>query len=584
LPVYVVAALVVGGGLSYVARPYLRSAPVVLSVTPPRSEPGQTVSLSGTGFDATLANNTVQFGDRTATTTSATPEQLAVTIPHDLAIPPGGDVQIVVARGGKKSKPFAFKVYRAPRVVGLEPDVAMPGQEILIQGQNLDGNPLTVNVGGMPAEIKEAVPASVRVVVPQLPTAQGKVVPVNVQIGPDSAKPAELTLGYLPLVMSVSPDKGEAGEKVVIKGRGFDADAEDNEVYFANQPALILAASEIELTVVAPSAVSADFQVTTQVHVKANGAISSSPVMFTLLRQSASTFPLRFYAASVLAHPQFAFVATDLGPVLVLGGGETDVEATAARAASVAAILNKLSAEASSTHLVFEVRQQPETAVAVQGREATIVNATAEDALAYELPFEPGVKARRPSVRGLAAYWAALLQDYFSVFVEKQRPVAVLALSPRGRVLSEIYSASQRVPGATGVPLSVVRPLGPSMAKALRDLALVLPADKESRVTVAVEGLWKGSMEETAGPRGIEVFFEQKGGRLTGTLTTSAGKVALKTPMREVSFQKNEVRFTVDISGAARVFTGTVQGGTLAGTIARGSVKAAGRFSLRYVE
>ncbi len=584
LPIYVATALVVGGGLFYVARPYLRSAPAVLSASPARSEPGQTITLSGTGFDATAANNTVQFGDRTAAIASAASDRLAVTIPQDLAIPPGGDVQIVVTTGGKKGKPFAFKVYRAPRVTGLDPDVAMPGQEILIQGQNLDGKPLTVNVGGMAAEIKEAVPASVRVLVPQLPTAQGKAVTVTVQIGPDSAKPAELTVGYLPLVVSVSPDKGEAGEKVVLKGRGFDADAEDNEVYFANQPALILAASETELTVVAPAAVSNDFQVSAQVHVKANGAISSSPVMFTHLRQSASTFPLRFYAAAVLAHPRFAFVSTDLGPAIVLGGGETDVETTAARAVEVAATLNKLAGEAKATHLVFEVRQQPETAVAVQGREPPILQATSEDALAYELPFEPGVKAKRPSVRGLAAYWAALLQDYFSVFVEKQRPVAVLALSPRGRVLSEIYSAAQRVPGAVGVPLSVVRPLTSSMAKALRDLALVLPADKESRLTVAVEGLWRGTMEETAGARTIEILFEQKGGRLGGTLTTSAGKVALKTPMRDVSFQKNEVRFTVDISGSARVFTGNVQGGTLAGTIARGSDKAAGRFSLKYVE
>ena len=39
--------------------------------------------------------------------------------------------------------------------------------------------------------------------------------------------------------------------------------------------------------------------------------------------------------------------------------------ATAARAAQVAATLNKLAAEAASTHLVFEVRQQPETAKGV---------------------------------------------------------------------------------------------------------------------------------------------------------------------------------------------------------------------------
>ena len=467
----------------------------------------------------------------------------------------------------------------------LEPDVAMPGEEILVKGQNLDGKPLTVNVAGMPADVKEAVPASVRVVVPQLPVAQGKVVPVNVQIGPDYAKPANLTIGYLPLVTEAKPDKGQAGEKVVIKGRGFDADAEDNEVYFGTQPALILAASETELTVVAPAAPGTETAVTAPIHVKANGAISSSPVNYVHQRPSATVFAPRFFAAAVLAHPELAFVSTDLGPVLVLGGPENDVKATAARAFEKAATLNALVDEAANKPPVFEVRNQPETSVGVQGKDAPIVTVRAEDAAAYELPFEPGVRAKRPSVRGLAAYWAALLQDYFALFVQRQRPLAVLALSPRGRVLMDIYSAALRVPGATGVPLSVLRPLTPTMAKALHDLALVLPAEKESRVTVAVEGLWTGTMEETTGgPKTVQVRFEQAGGKLGGSLSTSAGKIGMKTPLRDVSFDKNEVRFTVDLSGSARIFTGTVQGGNLLGTITRGSDKAAGRFTLKYVE
>ena len=167
----------------------------------------------------------------------------------------------------------------------------------------------------------------------------------------------------------------------------------------------------------------------------------------------------------------------------------------------------------------------------VQGKDAPILTVRAEDAAAYELPFEPGVRAKRPSVRGLAAYWAALLQDYFTLFVQKQRPLAVLALSPRGRVLMDIYSAALRVPGATGVPISALRPITPTMAKGLRDLALVLPAEKESRVTVAVEGLWTGTMEETTGgPKPIQVRFEQAGGKLGGSLSTSAGKIGMNTP------------------------------------------------------
>jgi hypothetical protein len=319
--------------------------------------------------------------------------------------------------------------------------------------------------------------------------------------------------------------------------------------------------------------------------VKANGAISSSRVGFTHLRPSATVFNLRFYAAAVLAHPRFAFVSTDLAPVIVLGGPETEVEATAARAVAVASALNELAEAAAGKAPVFEVRDQPETSVGVPGREGPVVTVTAEDAAAYELSFEPGLKGKRPSVRGLAAYWAALFQDYFTVFVQKQRPVAVLALSPRGRVLSEIYSAAQRTPGAAGVPNSVVRPLSSSMARALREMALLLPAEKESRLTVAIEGLWTGTMEEgSSGAKGIKARFTQKDGRLGGTVTTQSGKVTLDTPIRDVTFRKNEVRFTVDILGSARVFTGTVQGGTLSGTIAKGADKAAGRFTLTYVE
>ena len=582
---YAVAALLLAAGSYFAFRVFFRSPPVVESAAPARSEPGQTITLAGKGFDPNAAANRVRFGDRDGQVSTAADNQLVVTIPPDLSIPPGGDIKIVVESRGKPSKPFPFKVYRAPRVTELEPDVAMPGEEILVKGQNLDGKPLTVNVGGMPADVKEAVPESVRVVVPPLPVTQGKVVPVNLQIGSDSAKPADLTVGYLPLVTEAKPNKGEAGEKVVIKGRGFDRDVEDNEVYFGTQPALILAASETELTVVAPAALGTEGAVTAQIHVKANGAISSSPVTYTHQRPSATIFAPRFFAAAVLAHPELAFVSTDLGPVLVLGGPENDVKATAVRAFEKAATLNALVDEAASKPPVFEVRNQPETSVGVQGKDAPILTVGAEDAAAYELPFEPAPRPKRPSVRGLAAYWAALLQDYFALFVQKQRPLAVLALSPRGRVLMDIYSAALRVPGATGVPLSVLRPLTPTMGKALRDLALVLPAEKESRVTVAVEGLWTGTMEEaTGGPKTVQVRFEQGGGKLGGSLSTNAGKIGMKTPLRDVSFLKNEVRFTVDLSGSARIFTGTVQGGNLTGTITRGSEKSAGRFALKYVE
>ena len=60
---------------------------------------------------------------------------------------------MVETRGGK-SKPLSLRVYRAPQVSGVQPDVAMPGDEVTITGLNLDGKPLTVSISGMLAEVK----------------------------------------------------------------------------------------------------------------------------------------------------------------------------------------------------------------------------------------------------------------------------------------------------------------------------------------------------------------------------------------------------------------------------------------------
>jgi hypothetical protein len=387
------------------------------------------------------------------------------------------------------------------------------------------------------------------------------------------------------LLADLRPDRGRAGEKVVIKGRGFDPEATDNEVYFDKQPALILAATETELTVIAPPAVAPGAQVTSQVRVKANGAVSSSPAPFLHQRPSASTFVPHFFAAAVLGYPYLAFVSTDLGPVLLLGGYEGEVTATAARALHVAAALNALVDEAPSKAPTFEVQDKPETAITVAGGPGSIVSVTAEDAAAYELPLEPGVKNRRPSVRGLAAYWAALLQDYFNVFLLKQRPVNVLALSPRGHVLADIHANAQRTPGAVGVPSAHVVPTSPALAKALREVALLVPAEKEAQVNVAVEGRWEGSVEETGvGQKAIQVRLQSAAGKLQGTLSARSGKIEANAPLRDVTYQRGQLRFTVDFQGGATTFLGTVQGGSITGTIQRTTDKASGRFSLRYVE
>lgn len=584
-----VAALVAGGGY-FAARRLLRKPPALLSVAPARTEPGQTVTLSGRDFDSEPGGNVVRFGEQAGEVIAASPTQLAVKVPASAGAGGPGDLRILVETSAGKSGTLALKVYRAPRVSGLEPEVAMPGNEVVLKGQNLDGKPLTVVMGGLPAEVKEAALESLRVVVPaDLPVTEGRAVPVSVQVGGDSAKPAQLILGRLPLLTEISPRQGAAGDRVVIKGRGFDPDPTADVVTFGGQPALVLTASPDGITVAAPAAVNPDVQSEAEVRVKVKGALSTSSLMFVLTRVSSAMFIPRFYAAAVTEYPgqDMAFVSTELGPLLLLAG-KSEAPSTAERAVRVASALNSVVEVAARTPPHFEFRDKPAPSVAVVGSPAPLLTATPEDAAAYDKPWDPAAKgARRTGPRSVATYWAALLQDYFSLFVLRERPLRVLELSPRGKTLADVYSEALRQAGAgTGVPSRVVLPVTPTLARSLRDMALILPAEGQGRAAAAVEGRWVGTMEEGGVRRQIQVRLKFEGSKLTGTLAARAGAVEMNTPLRDLVYDKGSLRFVVDLSGSPRVFAGGLERETITGDIQRpsGDKTPIGHFSLKYVE
>ena len=578
---------VVALGGAFVAMKYLwKKPPVLTAVLPGKTEPGQTVSLSGKQFASDTAANVVRFGDYTGQVTSASDTQLTVAVPAVLAAAGPVEVPVTIETSGGRSQAVTLKVYRAPKVTSVTPDVVMPGQEIVVSGENLSGTPLSVAVGGMIAEVKEAQADRLRVLVPKVPVVEGHKAVVSIQVGPDAAKPGEVILGRLPLVLGASPDRGYAGDRVVIRGRGFDAKPSGNLVTFSGLPALVLAATATELTVAAPAAESSS---ETEVTVKANGASSTSSARFVPLRISTGVFTPRFFAAPVTEYPaeNLAFVSTELGPVLLLGG-PGDAPSTAERAARTAATLNELVDGAGSQAPAFEIRERPEPGVGVVGKPAPLLTATAADAAAYSRAWEsPGKGGRRAAARGVATQWAALLQDYFSLFVLKQRPLKVLELTPRGKVLSDIYADGlrQAEPGG-GVPIRVVRPLSTTMAKAIREMALVIP-DQPARASVAVEGRWTGTLEEGGpGGRTFEVRLRSEGTKLAGTLTTKAGSLEMRAPLRDVVYDKGTLRFVVDLAGSPRQFSGAMKADTIEGSISKttGDKAAVGTFTLKYAE
>jgi hypothetical protein len=556
--------------------------PEVASITPESVEAGQTVAVAGKHFAAEASGNTVLFGTAKAQVTKASDTLLEVVVPAGAK----AKVPVLVQTKGGRSNAVPVTVLGKALATALEPDVAMPGQVVLVKGAGFQDQKITAQVGGVAATAVEATPEGARVTIPAVPVAEGSKTSLTLRAGAAAPKSFDLYIGRLPLVTDVSPRRGAVGDRVVLKGRGFQPDPLANTVTFATEPALVISATATELVVVAPPPPVGDIAPELPVVVTVAGRASTSQASFALLRGATSGFVPRFFAAPVTEFPGtgLVFISTELGPVLLLGG-PAEAPSTTERAVKVAATLNALVSGAASRPPAFELRERPRPSVAVVGQVSPFLAPTAEDAAAYSRDWEKGrISGRRVGPPAVARHWAALLQDYFGLFLYRQRPLRMVAVSPRGKVLTEIYGeANRRSPGGTSVPTSLVLPPSASMAESLRLMALVVSSEP-GRAAVAVEGRWDGTVEDPdLGTRRFDLSLRTEGGRLAGTLTTWRGKVALKAPVRDIGFDRGSVRFTVDQQGTAYHFKGTLENNTVTGTIERAG-KAPANFTLRFVE
>jgi len=572
--------------VAFYAWSHLHQPPPVLSgITPPKVEVGSTVTIAGAGFAGSADGNHVQFGDVDATVTNASPTSLAVTVP---AIPGANvkEVAVTVRAGGGRSNALFVKIARLPRITKLEPDVAVPGAEVTLHGQNLDGAPVSVRIGGEKVQPIDARADSLRVKVPDIPWTDGQTVSVAIDVGPDAARPIPLILGRLPLVLDMAPEDGPVGQRVTIKGRGFDPSPAANKVTFGGVPALVLAASATELRAAVPAVATVEAQTPLPVVVEARGATSAGRTSFTLSRALSGMVRLRFFPAPPPAGgtDRHALVSTQVAPVLLLTG-PADAPSTAERADRVATALSTAMEAAITRPVSFEVREGATPAVAVSGG-AVVVTATADDADGYAQGWEGGPKTR-VTPKQIASYWAALLQDYATLFGQGQRSSRSAELSPRGRVFVDVYADAQRRGAAGGVPTATVADFSPSVVKTLREMALSIPTGNAS-AGVAVAGRWEGTMNDAEAERNIEVQLDLDGSKLAGSFTTKAGGLAVRTPLQQVTYDKGLLKFVAASGGAPRQFRGTLDGSTLAGSIFKDAAAkdkdAVGRFSLRYVE
>lgn len=573
-------AVAAGAGLliALAALVLLRRAqapgPVLSGVLPSSAHPGGDVAISGSGFAADAAGNQVLFGEVAGTVASAGPGRLVVTVPEALAAKAPLRLPVSVETGGARSNALFLRVFNAPRIRALDPPVGLPGDRVTASGDNLNGKALEVTVNGVAATVAETRPGAIVFTIPALSAASGQTVKVAVRVDSDWGPGADLVIGHPPIVMGISPTDGPVGEPVTLRGYGFDPDPAKDTVLLGDRPALVVSASDTEIRTSVPSQGFGPSRQDLGCRVRVGGKESSNPCRFTLRRPSSTIYAPRFVGEP---GPEGvgAAVSLEVAPLVVLSGAAAG-SSPAERAVTAAEALNSLASSASPRSPVsFEARGRT---VVEGGRGLTLLEATPEDATGYAR-FS---RRRAPSTAGLAAHWAALLQDTFDLFIQWRRPYHLLESSVEGRAFTDLYrEARRRVGGGSGVVVSL---LGEATQAALRGAALGVPAQAPPPGAV-VEGSWTGTFQEGGGSeRPLDLRLSLQAGRLQGTLFTRAGKVSGEMPLRQITYRDGTIRFLVDSGGVPRLFRGTFSGDAITGTLMDpGGSQPLGRFSLRYV-
>jgi hypothetical protein len=556
-------ALALGGGAWVIFGS--GATPVLESVTPERVKTGQTIVIRGRHFGGAA---TVSFGERKVNPVSSSPNRIEAQVPV-FPILSGRDskVDVAVEVGGRKTSPISISVYEAPRVDGLSPDVAMPGEEIELAGAGWDAQS-TVRFGDVPGEVISSAPNMLRVRVPPLDAAPGTQVSVVVTSGSEQSNAAPFLIGKVPIVSKVDPQTAAPGNTITISGRGFRPKAGDNLVKIGGVRAFVLQAADSELKVIVPW-IETGGELPFEIHEKGFENVGQGKL--TVTPPSGDVVDLRFVVEPLPVEDapdhDHAVLATELGPVFVLSAaqgrtaGERAVEA--AQALNAAAGPLKASLDADLT--VKGPR------LLLLGKTETILEAAAEDGQAYGEDWtHAGARNRAGSPARLSLWWSAIARDLVQLLVRSQKPQYAVGLAPEGRVLVDIYQAARKT-GRFGVPRSVLSEMKPPVADQMRAVGLRLPssvpepapseaAGGPSVPTLQLPGVWRGS-DFVRGERNfVTMTFVGRGGSAAYGSGLSVDILNVQLP------EKNTVRFVVPIQGS-RYYSGAWDGQKLSGSI-----------------
>ena len=262
------------------------SDPTITSFTPNSGKVGTSVTITGTNFSSTVAENTVIFHDnKEATITNASTNSLTVTAPQGVET---GKISVTVDGKTTTSADDFMVEVSDPTITSFTPNSGNVGTSVTITGTNFSStiaeNTVTFH-NNKEAAVTNASSNSLTVTVPQ-GVETGK---ISVTVDGKTATSADnFTVDVSdPTITSFTPSSGNVGASVTITGTNFSSTIAENTVTFHdNKEATITNASTNSLTVTVPQCV-----ITGKISVTVNGKTVTSANDFTVMEQDGAVCP-----------------------------------------------------------------------------------------------------------------------------------------------------------------------------------------------------------------------------------------------------------------------------------------------------
>ena len=249
----------------------IRVAPPTTNIDPEFGAVGETVTITGTGFSSTDAENEVTFlgatdasDDRIAPISSSNATEIVVTVPSGAQT---GKISVTVNNGRPGLSTVEFEV--VPTIDDIDPEFGAVNDPIEIIGTgfsataaeneaSFDGGNTYVMAASIKAEIATDAD-TLTVNVPSNAVTGTIMVKVNDGMPATSADAFEV----VPTINEIDPEFGPIGETVTITGTGFSSTDAENEVTFLGEAgtsddvpvptANVTANGATELVVIVPS-------------------------------------------------------------------------------------------------------------------------------------------------------------------------------------------------------------------------------------------------------------------------------------------------------------------------------------------